>query len=191
MASTKIKKSPGLEAVQRITNNHASVSETVNILLSDGNGMGIMVGKLNDTTNYVQFFVDGYDRGYIKFDVSRNVENWGGGYLTSSLRSSASRLGGAQHECKYDPLRCDYRNAGMYLGRFNVWRILLRGDSIPFQIREHHRHSSCWSDIEPARICNSDWLEHSLLWGEGWHDLHGANILLSKLTRTCGEVIPA
>ena len=33
----------------------------------------ILIGKLNDTTNYVQFFFNGIDYGYLTFDVSRNV----------------------------------------------------------------------------------------------------------------------
>ena len=33
----------------------------------------ILLGKLNDTTNYVQFFFNGIDYGYITFDVSRNI----------------------------------------------------------------------------------------------------------------------
>lgn len=35
------------------------------------------VGKLNATTNYLQIYVNGVDKGYITFDVSRNVDNWG------------------------------------------------------------------------------------------------------------------
>ena len=36
-------------------------------------GLEIWIGKLDANTNYVQFFVNGLDRGYIKFDVSRNI----------------------------------------------------------------------------------------------------------------------
>ena len=33
----------------------------------------IQVGKLDANNNYAQFFVDGVDKGYITFTVSRNV----------------------------------------------------------------------------------------------------------------------
>lgn len=36
-------------------------------------GLEIWIGKLDANTNYVQFFVNGLDRGYIRFDVSRNI----------------------------------------------------------------------------------------------------------------------
>ena len=35
------------------------------------------VGKLNSTTNYLQIYVNGVDKGYITFDVSRNIDDWG------------------------------------------------------------------------------------------------------------------
>ncbi len=35
------------------------------------------IGKLNATTNYLQVYVNGVDKGYITFDVSRNIDNWG------------------------------------------------------------------------------------------------------------------
>lgn len=35
------------------------------------------IGKLNATTNYLQIYVNGVDKGYITFDVSRNIDNWG------------------------------------------------------------------------------------------------------------------
>ena len=35
------------------------------------------VGKLNSTQNYLQIYVNGVDKGYIVFDVSRNIDNWG------------------------------------------------------------------------------------------------------------------
>ena len=35
------------------------------------------VGKLNATQNYLQIYVNGVDKGYIIFDVSRNIDNWG------------------------------------------------------------------------------------------------------------------
>lgn len=41
--------------------------------VTGGNKAEILIGKLNDTTNYVQFFFNGIDYGYIAFDVSRNV----------------------------------------------------------------------------------------------------------------------
>lgn len=41
---------------------------------SAGKEVGLWVGKLNDTQNYLQFLVDGTDKGYLIFDVSRNIE---------------------------------------------------------------------------------------------------------------------
>lgn len=41
--------------------------------VSSGKAVSLYVNKLNDTQNYVQFFVDGVDKGYITFDVSRNI----------------------------------------------------------------------------------------------------------------------
>lgn len=35
------------------------------------------IGKLNATTNYLQVYVNGIDKGYITFDVSRNIDAWG------------------------------------------------------------------------------------------------------------------
>lgn len=40
------------------------------------NEMTMLVGKLNSTTNYVQFYINGVDKGYITFDVSRNIDTW-------------------------------------------------------------------------------------------------------------------
>lgn len=42
--------------------------------VSAGKAVTLYVSKLNDTQNYVQFFVDGVDKGYITFDVSRNIK---------------------------------------------------------------------------------------------------------------------
>lgn len=38
-----------------------------------GSWLRLLVGKLNATTNYVQFFIDNVDYGYIAFTVSRNI----------------------------------------------------------------------------------------------------------------------
>ena len=40
------------------------------------NNLTMLVGKLNSTTNYVQFYVNGVDKGYITFSVSRNIDTW-------------------------------------------------------------------------------------------------------------------
>lgn len=40
------------------------------------NELTLLVGKLNSTTNYVQFYVNGVDKGYLTFDVSRNIDVW-------------------------------------------------------------------------------------------------------------------
>ena len=40
---------------------------------TDGNKLRLLVGKLDASNNYVQFWVNGEDKGYIKFTVSRNV----------------------------------------------------------------------------------------------------------------------
>ena len=42
--------------------------------VSAGKAVSLYVNKMNDTQNYVQFFVDGVDKGYITFDVSRNIK---------------------------------------------------------------------------------------------------------------------
>lgn len=41
---------------------------------SAGKQIGLWIGKLSDTQNYLQFRVDGTDKGYLVFDVSRNIE---------------------------------------------------------------------------------------------------------------------
>lgn len=40
------------------------------------NNLTMLVGKLNSTTNYVQFYANGVDKGYITFSVSRNIDTW-------------------------------------------------------------------------------------------------------------------
>ena len=50
----------------------ASVVKTTGV--STGKAVSLYINNLNDTTNYVQFFVDGVDKGYITFDVSRNIK---------------------------------------------------------------------------------------------------------------------
>lgn len=44
---------------------------------NSNNNVEILIGKLNSTTNYVQFYINGIDKGYITFDVSRNIDTWG------------------------------------------------------------------------------------------------------------------
>ena len=41
---------------------------------SAGQEVGLWIGKLNNSQNYLQFRVDGADKGYLVFDVSRNIE---------------------------------------------------------------------------------------------------------------------
>lgn len=43
---------------------------------NSNNNVEILIGKLNSTTNYVQFYINGIDKGYIIFDVSRNIDTW-------------------------------------------------------------------------------------------------------------------
>lgn len=50
----------------------ASAVKTTGV--SAGKAVTLYVNKLNDTQNYVQIFVDGVDKGYITFDVSRNIK---------------------------------------------------------------------------------------------------------------------
>ena len=60
-----------LKAEQSITRlNSDTVKTAVN---SAGKKVGLWIGKLNETQNYLQFQVDGIDKGYIIFDVSRNI----------------------------------------------------------------------------------------------------------------------
>ena len=49
---------------------------------TDGHKIRIIFGKLNSTTNYVQFYGgdgDFIDKGYITFTVSRNIDTWSTG----------------------------------------------------------------------------------------------------------------
>lgn len=41
--------------------------------LSAGKDVRLFVGELNGSQNYLQFLIDGVDKGYIVFDVSRNI----------------------------------------------------------------------------------------------------------------------
>lgn len=43
---------------------------------NSNNDVEILIGKLNATTNYVQFYINGVDKGYITFTVSRNIDVW-------------------------------------------------------------------------------------------------------------------
>lgn len=61
------------ETFSNITNaDFTSAVKTTGV--SAGKAVSLYVNKLNDTQNYVQFFVDGVDKGYITFDVSRNIK---------------------------------------------------------------------------------------------------------------------
>lgn len=64
---------------QAITQNKNAItqlnSEAVKAVAnSAGKEIGLWIGKLSDTQNYLQFRVDGTDKGYLVFDVSRNIE---------------------------------------------------------------------------------------------------------------------
>ena len=54
----------------RMSDLDASV-KTIN--LSAGKDVRLFVGELNGSQNYLQFLIDGVDKGYIVFDVSRNI----------------------------------------------------------------------------------------------------------------------
>lgn len=41
--------------------------------LSAGKDVKLFVGELNGSQNYLQFLIDGVDKEYIVFDVSRNI----------------------------------------------------------------------------------------------------------------------
>lgn len=43
---------------------------------NSNNTVTMLIGKLNSTTNYVQFYVNDVDKGYITFSVSRNIDTW-------------------------------------------------------------------------------------------------------------------
>lgn len=56
-----------------------SVTNNQKVRLSAANSNNViefLVGKLNSTTNYIQFYINGVDKGYITFDVSRNIDVW-------------------------------------------------------------------------------------------------------------------
>ena len=64
---------------QAITQNKNAItqlnSEAVKAVAnSAGQEVGLWIGKLNNSQNYLQFRVNGADKGYLVFDVSRNIE---------------------------------------------------------------------------------------------------------------------
>lgn len=58
------------------TNHNTNNYLTGNIKFKFGNEdvvLKLQIGKLDNSTNYVQFFVNDTDYGYVRFDTSRNI----------------------------------------------------------------------------------------------------------------------
>ena len=70
MATGAIKRNADTSAIKLISGYQ---DKGFKIEFVDGHSFMAMVGKLDASNNYVQFWVDGTDKGYIKFTVSRNV----------------------------------------------------------------------------------------------------------------------
>lgn len=76
MASGSINKLADLstvESVEEYLNTSATDQQGIDFKFKNGDTFRIFVGKLDASNNYVQFRVNGVDKGYIKFTVSRNV----------------------------------------------------------------------------------------------------------------------
>lgn len=69
MATGTIKNSADLSTVSKIREYNSGVK----FEFKNGDSFTFFVGKLDATHNYVQFFVNDVDKGYITFTVSRNV----------------------------------------------------------------------------------------------------------------------
>lgn len=75
------------DSILEITDHKAAVSFTPTPIVSllnctftipdSSRTLRFTVGKLNATQNYLQIYVNGVDKGYIIFDVSRNIDDWG------------------------------------------------------------------------------------------------------------------
>lgn len=75
------------DSITEITDHKAAVSFTPTPIVSllnctftipdSSRSLRFTVGKLNATQNYLQIYVNGVDKGYIIFDVSRNIDDWG------------------------------------------------------------------------------------------------------------------
>jgi len=55
----------------KLTGNSSDALLT--LTFANGDSFAMRVGQLDTSTNYVQFHVNGVDKGYVKFDVSRNI----------------------------------------------------------------------------------------------------------------------
>ena len=58
--------------------NHNITNYLIGTVLFDGGAnpdctLKIQIGKLDNSNNYIQFFVNDVDYGYVKFDTSRNI----------------------------------------------------------------------------------------------------------------------
>ncbi len=66
--STKHDSLENVASIQTVQNNRGIL-----FTMKDGNSFQFFIGALDATHNYVQFLVNGVDKGYITFTVSRNV----------------------------------------------------------------------------------------------------------------------
>ena len=66
--------SQGKILMDQITSLNSDLKASVKTTnLSAGKDVKLFVGELNGSQNYLQFLIDGVDKGYIVFDVSRNI----------------------------------------------------------------------------------------------------------------------
>ena len=73
MATGIIKRNADLSTVKEITEHTGTNIEGFQIDFTNNDNIRLYVGRLDASNNYLQFLVNGVDKGYIKFTVSRNV----------------------------------------------------------------------------------------------------------------------
>ena len=74
---THLATAPALKFTPETSSPSLTNSQRVRLSAANSNNVvEFLIGKLNSTTNYVQFYVNGVDKGYLIFDVSRNIDVW-------------------------------------------------------------------------------------------------------------------
>jgi len=73
MATGTIKVSGDLTTVDKICEYNSGGMRGFELWFSNGHSFRMVVGKLNASANYAQFWIDTIDKGYITFTVSRNI----------------------------------------------------------------------------------------------------------------------
>ena len=59
--------------ISRDNNSSTTVYFQFTIITPKGHELEVLIGKYDENNNYIQFLTNGIDRGYLLFDVSRNV----------------------------------------------------------------------------------------------------------------------